>query len=305
MELQADGVGDHVFMLRVAEVAAGPNADEDLVEALNLNRRGLSFARKVRDQLRNVVETRVWPLFAQYLMGGADAVGGRAEGEELRIGGHNGSGAVRNGHRDQLESKRGDGDRGTGQDREWGNGRGAEWDRDSRRHDQARPGRGGHRSRSRSPTQHSRGGRQSGKDRAAGGSNGRRERLREAGRGEGPRAGRDVRGREDGFVERGPARMEREADGQECPDLRVSGEPATTSELRRMRRAIAVGYAPQIARRMDRNNGYRTLCAQEQSIAYAPPAVLRSWGGHHKGCVSPMLTVWGIDSPLPRFHTIL
>lgn len=47
-ELQADGVGDHIFLLRLAEATAARHLEKDLVDTLRLNGRGLAFARKVR-----------------------------------------------------------------------------------------------------------------------------------------------------------------------------------------------------------------------------------------------------------------
>lgn len=73
-ELYADGVGDHAFLLRLAELAlernprshsSGGAPPSDVIRTLNLNTRGLAFARKVRAQLVTVVETRVWPVYVR------------------------------------------------------------------------------------------------------------------------------------------------------------------------------------------------------------------------------------------------
>lgn len=275
VELQADGVGDHVFLVRVAEAVGWPAVDDDLVQLLHLNRRGLAFARKVRDQLRGIVETRVWPLLAlRHTRGTAagrgDGDGGaktaRSSAHPRDHGGERPRSAQRErehreGHSDRR--RRGDVAERNGHD-DGGREREHRYrDRQAREGDR---GTGRRRERSRSP-------RRGASERGGGSRSGERARE-DRGPGNGQAAHRSERTREEAGDEgrQGRERMWREgvtSGAAECPDLRMPDQAAPASQLRRMRRAIALGYAPQIARRMDRNNGYRTLCAREESVACA------------------------------------
>jgi hypothetical protein len=64
-ELEADGVGDHIFLLRLAEMLSQAHLRQDLTKTLRLNVRALSFAHKVRGQLSDLVKERIWPLYVE------------------------------------------------------------------------------------------------------------------------------------------------------------------------------------------------------------------------------------------------
>jgi hypothetical protein len=61
-ELAADGVGDHIFLLRLAEMSCA-QLRQDLAKTLCLNERAFAFALKVRGQLSALVKQRVWPIY--------------------------------------------------------------------------------------------------------------------------------------------------------------------------------------------------------------------------------------------------
>jgi ATP-dependent RNA helicase DHX8/PRP22 len=194
-ELQADGVGDHVFLLRLAEVTADRALEADLVATLRLNGRALAFARKVRAQLAATVETRVWPLHARR--------------------------ARRNGH----DHQHGDGQRDAGE-------------------------RGHKRSRT---------------------------------EGDGQHEGRGDRGRHDSANGRQREQLQRP------PDLGdVRGRVASAAEVDALRRALAVGYAPHLAKRMPMHNGYRTLAATKASVACAFDfCAVHLWQFYRWTCFAP------------------
>ena len=174
-ELQADGVGDHIFLLRLAEVTASPRIEAQLVDVLRLNKRALAFARKVRAQLAAIVEQRVWPLVSQPPhVTQSHAANGHDSAEQ---------------HRSKRPREDAVGSSNCAQD-----------DRREQRH-------GGERRRAKVP----------------------------------------------------------------CPRLDAGreGEAADPSTVTQLRHALAVGYAPHLAKRMPMHNGYRTLAASKASVACA------------------------------------
>ena len=173
-ELQGDGYGDHIFLLRVAEVTAAAHLEKELVDTLRLSGRGLAFARKVRAQLAAVVEQRVWPAFA--------ARHGSAPGGKRS--------------RDECDSA------------------------------------------------------QAGSGADAGGQDG------------------DCAGTRDRYIDR-----HRTASVPACPSLDARGSMAKGDEVDRVRQALAIGYAPRIAKRMPAHNGYRTITARKASVACDPPTL--------------------------------
>lgn len=184
-ELQADGVGDHIFLLRVAEACGRRDLEEALVATLRLNDRALAFARKVRSQLVGIVERRVWPLVLQAQRGG-------------------GGGAAREPAADDPDAAL-----------------------DVAAYEDVATD------------------------------------APQALCSSGSAANRPAkRAREDGSPEQPIAR---------CPDLsQRPGHAATADEVARVRQALAVGYAPHLAKRMPSHNGYRTLATSKVSVACAP-----------------------------------
>lgn len=62
-----------------------------------------------------------------------------------------------------------------------------------------------------------------------------------------------------------------------CPPLGM-GPGASVAETEAVRHALAIGFAPRLAKRLPQHNGYRTLAASKASVACAPPlfCLLRS-----------------------------
>lgn len=132
-ELYSDGVGDHAFLLRLAELAlegsprSHPHSNNggaaDVARTLNLNTRGLGFARKVRAQLVTVVETRVWPAFLRERNSNtAHACARDARDASDRCEGHMHGGDAQEAKRNSSKH-RGDAYEDNGRDRNGGGGR--------------------------------------------------------------------------------------------------------------------------------------------------------------------------------------
>ncbi|KAL4856425.1 putative pre-mRNA-splicing factor ATP-dependent RNA helicase DEAH4 [Chlorella vulgaris] len=259
-ELMADGLGDHILLLRLYEAWEQAGQSIEWCRDIGVDGRSMRFARDIRQQLERII--------------GADGGG-------LEPGGGGGGGRQRQQHDGQQPPA-------GRQQQLQGSGGGAERQREGGGRERA-PSSGG----SGRQLEGERGGREEGR----------------------AKRDRDQRG-DTGSTGTGPGSRSSRESGKRA--RRGFSDAATVDALRK---AIVIGFANRLARRMPMHNGYRTL-GESSTLAQLHPSCARvaadeegllpEWLVYHElvstgkvflSKVCPMRADW-VQAILPRLENI-